>query len=275
MAEDSAAERLSPELMREIVYHLIHDWVVSESADRHMNWTFKEWKLTHDAASYAAVSRSWQDIVEHETFAALRLDTHRLSQLNSIVRSPRRRGYVRKIQLDAVLPTYTGESLKLIENDNDKLQNNIALQATVEAFFNSMSSWVVDETWPEGLELSLNAYSRSDEEKSSEAETWRRWPQWGSIWSRRYENSVLELTHKARAQQLPSVQVVTKLSMDNMTKGRRISGNAVAMILAKLPRARIVSIDWWDAHRDQRLRDGESTQTKRTKIFQVVCVLTD
>ncbi|KAK9425354.1 putative f-box domain protein [Seiridium unicorne] len=253
MAETSG--NLPPELMRDVIYHLIHGWVDSSTADRHMNWTFREWGLTHDATRYAAVNRCWQDVIERETFSVLRLDAPRLLQLNSIVHCQRRRSYVQKIHLEVVLPAYaTSAAANLVETDQEKEQNNTVLQATTEAFFSALGSWTVEETCANGLELVLDACSVSDEGKAGEAAMAQRRGNWHNLWDRRYSESVLELRSRDLLRRLPSVQVITQMSLKSETTSRRISGATVATILAKLPRAVDISLELQNASYDARRR---------------------
>ncbi|KAM0814062.1 putative f-box domain protein [Seiridium cardinale] len=253
MAESSG--NLPPELMRDVIYHLIHDWVDSSTADRHMNWTFREWGLTHDATRYAAVNRCWQDVIERETFSVLRLDAPRLLQLNSIVHCQRRRSYVQKIHLEVVLPAYaTSAAANLVETDQEKEQNNTVLQATTEAFFSALGSWTVEETCSNGLELVLDAYSVSDEGKAGEAAMAQRRGNWHNLWDRRYSESVLELRSRDLVRCLPSVQVITQMSLKSETTSRRISGATVATILAKLPRTADISLELQNASYNARRR---------------------
>ncbi|KAK6065243.1 hypothetical protein SCUP515_11299 [Seiridium cupressi] len=257
MAETSG--NLPIELMRDVIYHVIHDWVDSSTADRHMNWTFREWGLTHDATRYAAVNRCWQDVIERETFSVLRLDAPRLLQLNSIVHCQRRRSYVQKIHLEVVLPAYaTSAAANLVETDQEKEQNNTVLQATTEAFFSALGSWTVEETCANGLELILDACSVSDEGKAGEAAMARRLGNWHNLWDRRYSESVLELRSRDLLRRLPSVQVITQMSLKSETTSRHISGATVATILAKLPRAADISLELQNASYDARRRAEKS-----------------
>ncbi|KAM0264503.1 hypothetical protein ACHAQJ_000694 [Trichoderma viride] len=233
---------LVPDVVQRIIYFLIHGWDNPESY-------FKRWTHLPDAGQYASVSLFWQDTIERKTFAELHLDLDRLSQLNSIV-TPRRRGYVRTIQLNIALP-FPGPRRRP-ETENEKLRNNGALQATLEAFLRSLSQWDANEVHKGGgVTLSLNAPILADVGPHSPSSHLR-----GSQWKRRYEGSVLELTYPERIMQLAPVMAITKLERKYPPNfGRYISPVAMCALLAKLPTVKHAGIDWWKGLQFLRMRN--------------------
>ncbi|KAK4062938.1 hypothetical protein Trihar35433_8733 [Trichoderma harzianum] len=130
MAPIMATVILAPEIIHNIIYFLIHDYVVLLDDD--------SWGLVPGYGRYAAVSRIWQYEIERETFASLRLDLDRLLQANFIV-THRRRRLVRTIKLDVALPM--PGPVESPETEEEKLRNNRRLQVTFEAFMRFMSPW--------------------------------------------------------------------------------------------------------------------------------------
>lgn len=224
---------LTPEIIQRIIYFLTHDSL--------------HYRLP-DAGQYAVVSPFWQDRIERETFAALYLDLERLSEINSIVTS-RRRGYVRTILLEIVLP-WPGPRQNP-EKDKEKLRNNRALQATFEAFLQSLSQWGADEVHQGGIELRI--FAPLPVEKRAESPSWG---ERGYMWRRRYAGSVLELTDPARIAQYSPVVAISGIEMERVFEDRHISAVAVLTLLAKLPAAKRVFVNWWKWRRFSRMRNG-------------------
>ncbi|KAL7903934.1 hypothetical protein GGI35DRAFT_464750 [Trichoderma velutinum] len=227
---------LTPEIIQRIIYFFIHDR------------TRYGHPLHQDAGEYAAVSPLWQDAIERETFATLYLDLERLSEINSIV-TARRRGYVRNILLEIVLP-WPGPRQNP-EKDKEKLRNNRALQATFEAFLQSLSQWIAEELHPGGVKLRI--FAPLPVEKRLDSPSWDG--ERGPMWNRRYAGSVLELTDPARIAQYSPVVAISEIMIDRPTRGdRHISAVAICTLLAKLPAAKRVSVNWWKWRRFSSMR---------------------
>ncbi|KAL6697247.1 hypothetical protein J3F84DRAFT_368412 [Trichoderma pleuroticola] len=232
-----APANLTPELIQRIIYFLIYDW------------TRPGYPLCEDVGNYAAVGPFWQDTIERETFATLYLDLERLSEVNSVVTSRRRR-YVREILLEVVLP-WPGPRQNP-EKDKEKLRNNRALQATFEAFLQSLSQWAADELHRDGIALRIFAPLPVEKRLDSPSWGWER----GPMWKRRYAGSVLELTDPARIAQHSPVVAITDIKMDEPRfEDRHISAVAICTLLAKLPAAKRISVDWWKWRRFSGMRN--------------------
>ncbi|KAL6824532.1 hypothetical protein J3E69DRAFT_336945 [Trichoderma sp. SZMC 28015] len=217
-----------PEIFQQIISYLIHD------PDR-------DYPLSH----YASVSRVWQNEIEPLTFGFLRLDLQRLLQLNSIV-TARRRAYVRHIRLRVKLPKPEPWSWKYKETADEKLRNNQAFQAVLEAFLQSLSQWDVAEGHKDGVEVTFFVPLHR-KGRDHPLEQWRV----------RYIKSVLEMTDPGRIARLPSAATITKLKIpDDEDQERLISVVAVCALLAKLPAAtENVWLHWWKADRFARMRN--------------------
>lgn len=237
---------LPAEITQRIIHLLVFDWV------QLIPGTIPVARLTHDAGRYAAVSRAWQDVVERETFADLRLDLGRLARLRDIA-SPRRRGYVRTIRLDAVLPR--AGSLGKPESDGEALRNDAALQATFEAFLQTLSQWSAAEMHPAGIALSVDAWAPVDLGDGVFGPEYR--DRWAEARRRRHEDSALELTDPESIWGQPKVEGIVSLKNSARNGKRRIAAAAMCSLLARLPAARTVSFEWWHDQEDDRMRSGE------------------
>ncbi|OPB45692.1 hypothetical protein A0O28_0092580 [Trichoderma guizhouense] len=217
-----------PEIFQQIISYLIHD------PDR-----------DHPLSHYASVSRVWQNEIEPLTFGFLRLDLQRLLQLNSIV-TARRRAYVRHIRLRVKLPKPEPWSWKYKETADEKLRNNQAFQAVLEAFLQSLSQWDVAEGHKDGVEVTFFVPLHR-KGRDHPLEQWRV----------RYIKSVLEMADPGRIARLPSAATITKLKIPEYEdRERLISVVAVCALLAKLPAAtENVWLHWWKADRFARMRN--------------------
>ncbi|KAK4061369.1 hypothetical protein Trihar35433_9696 [Trichoderma harzianum] len=212
----------------------------------------------HRLSHYASVSRVWQNEIEPLTFGFLRLDLQSLLQLNSIV-TARRRAYVRHIRLRVKLPDPEPGSWERKETADEKLRNNQAFQAVLEAFLQSLSQWDAAEGHKDGVEVTFFVplppedpppWLRSLREQGCDMPL--------EQWEVRYKKSVLEMTDPGRIAQLPSAATITKLIIpDNPSRQRLISVVAVCALLAKLPAAtKKMHLNWWKADRHARMRNG-------------------
>lgn len=229
-----------PEIFQRIISYLIDD------PDR-----------GHRLSHYASVSRVWQNEIEPLTFGFLRLDLQRLLQLNSIV-TARRRAYVRHIRLRVNLPDPEPGSWERKETADEKVRNNQAFQAALEAFLQSLSQWDAAEGHKDGVEVTFFVplppedpppWLRSLREQGCDMPL--------EQWEVRYKKSVLEMTDPGRIARLPSAATITKLKIpDDPSRERLISVVAVCALLAKLPAAtKKMHLNWWKADRHARMRN--------------------
>ncbi|UKZ78672.1 hypothetical protein TrVFT333_006418 [Trichoderma virens FT-333] len=246
---------LAPEIIGRIIFFLTHF--------NPPGYIPNDWRLLPDAGQYACVSRFWQDEIEQETFATLRLNLPRLSRLNSIM-TPRRRRFVRRFNLFIRLPAPGPRDDP--ETDDERLRNNQALQATLEAFLLTLSQWTAAEVHQDGIKLYYFANLPREERPPSPMPQPRV-----SAWVHRYKKSVLELTDPERIAQLPPVIAITELMMNQRPlHQRRMSVVAISSLLAKLPAAKFVQLDWWKAVRFARMRNGNSgIKDLANTLFQI------
>ncbi|KAK5988204.1 hypothetical protein PT974_12344 [Cladobotryum mycophilum] len=243
---------LIPEITQRIIYFLIYGLFKPPGLDAFMFPYSERWGLLPGAGRYAVVNRMWQDVIERKTFANLRLDLGRLSQVTSII-TPRRRRYVRTIRLDVVLPR--PGPLRSPETDAERLRNNRVLQATFEAFMQPLSQWNAAEVHHEGVKLSFEAFAPGDplhdEERPHSPRRWLR----RAAWARKNAKSVLELTDPERIAQYPPVVAIVEVAGKPTSLGRHISPVAICVLLARLPAAKRATVHWWNFWRFSRMRN--------------------
>ncbi|KAI1866326.1 uncharacterized protein JN550_007714 [Neoarthrinium moseri] len=89
----------------------------------------------------AAVSRQWQQHVERQSFALIRLNADRASEAKEIL-TPARQTYVRHINMEALLPEYDDSKLfGCRETDEEQQQNNRAFTRAIIALFDCLNRW--------------------------------------------------------------------------------------------------------------------------------------
>ncbi|KAI0127169.1 hypothetical protein BJ170DRAFT_722234 [Xylariales sp. AK1849] len=225
------------EIMQDIVWCLIYGWR-RRAASRFLGPSTTSWGLTTDASQYAAVCKSWQEIVERETFSTLNLNVSRLHQLNDIV-DTRRRPYVRLFHVNIVLSAAWG----VVENGVDKRQDNAAFVATLQTFLDKLRFWTPDQTCPDGIQVVLNAGSPSHDVPYD----WNVLKQQPETWEKRYTASLLAL---ARLSLPPRVDAVSEMETSHTVYGRCLSGAAICAVLSCLANAKKVSVMPWEDETD-------------------------
>lgn len=251
-----------PEIIQHIVYYLTHDWIGlnGPSETPPLFGTFRSWGRIGGAARYATVHNTWQDAVERETFAELRLDLGRLAEADAILNGvPRRQKYVRTIRLNVVLLPRRLDIAQRphIETADERNRNNRTLQDTFEAFLSTLNHWAPGPP----VKLHLDAFALTDQGYRVEAEAPSARAH-GAV----YYHSPLELKDPERVLRLGPVSIVTEIDMErNRLIGRPLSVAAVCTLVARLPAARNVSINWWDARGNSKMRSGRSTRVQHGK----------
>jgi hypothetical protein len=201
-------------------------------------------------------------MVERLTFRNLRLDCVRLADVDRVV-CPRRRAYVRTVDLDVELELYGAEVYGHFETAEEKERNSSIFSETLRLFFDVFSQWtpVRNGHARAGVSLCITAFSPSDVSSCGEAEMERRNQDFNNrdIFSDRYIHSILQLLQAAA--ELPVVERVSELISG---KERHVSAPAWASIINSLPNAKTIDINFWENERKdlelrRRLRDGKST----------------
>ncbi|KAK4081241.1 uncharacterized protein Triagg1_2773 [Trichoderma aggressivum f. europaeum] len=226
---------LAPEIIHNIIYFLTHDYLVPIDDE--------SWGVIRGCGRYAAVSRTWQDEIERETFASLRLDLDGLLQANFIV-TPRRRRFVRTIKLDVALPM--SGPVGSPETDEEKLRNNCSLQVTFEAFLRLMGSWEATDVHQAGVKLYVDT-SMPDDAFNRRPVTPQSRKRQAKL-ERRRASSLVELTDPDRIAQYPPVIAITEYKGNSSDLNIHISAAATCVLLAKLPAVKGAFIDWWRYH---------------------------
>ncbi|KAI0010557.1 hypothetical protein F4779DRAFT_639190 [Xylariaceae sp. FL0662B] len=222
-------------------------WGVDPDENPPLFGTFRGWGRTAGRARYATVDKAWQHAVERETFTELRLDLRRLAEADTILNGvPRRQKYVRTIRLNVVLPR-PDPALPPIKTTDERKQNDGALQDTFEAFLSTLNHWTPGPP----VKLYLDAFAPADKGYREEVKA----PS-ARVHGAMY-HSPLELQDPERVLRRGPVNIVTEVDMGrNRLIGRRISGAAVCALVARLPAAKKVSINWWDARGHPNVRSA-------------------
>ncbi|KAI1409696.1 hypothetical protein F5Y13DRAFT_169281 [Hypoxylon sp. FL1857] len=223
------------EIIQGIVYYLTHDWI-GPNGENPPLFGFRSWGPIRGAARYATVNKAWQVAVERETFAELHLDHGRLIEADAILNwVPRRHKYVRTIRLNVVLPR-SDSAPPHVESAEERKQRNRALQRTFEAFVSTLSHWTPGPP----VKLCLDAFALTNKGDREE--------ELPSVRARRAMFHLpLELEDPERLLRHGPVNVITEVDMErNRLIGKRISAAAVCTLVARLPAAKKVSINWWD-----------------------------
>lgn len=253
-----------PEIIQRIVYYLTHDWVGPNGPENPpVSGTIRSWGRIGGGARYATIDRTWQEAVEHETFAELRLDIWRLAEAEAVLNGvPRRQKYVRVIRLDVVLPPRPATAPLRIETADERKQNNRALQHAFEAFLSLLSRWTPGPP----VKLDLEAFAMTNEGGREAV---------GLPAGYSTPHSPLELEDPERIMRCRPVNVITELNMGrNRLFGRPFSGAAIVVLLARLPAAKEISmspISCWDSRGDSKIRNGKSHRVHYSRGFEEAC----
>lgn len=223
-----------------------------------------------DAARYACVCREWREEVERLTFRNLRLDRTRLADVGRVV-CPRRRAYVRTVDLDVELESYDAEVYGDFETAEEGERNSAIFSETLRLFFNVFNRWTPEpganggyNNDRAGISLYITAFSPSDISRCSAVQIERRNQDFNhrDIFGDRYIHSILQLVRPANAavEELPAVKSVSELISG---KERHISAAAWASIINSLPNVKKIDFDLWenekkDVELRKRLRDGKA-----------------
>lgn len=229
-----------------------------------------------DTAQYASVCSEWREEVERLTFRNLRLNRARLADVDRVM-CPRRRPYVRTVDLDVELESYSAEVYGDFETAEEGKRNSAIFSETLRLFFNVFNQWTpepgANNDYSDdraGISLYITAFSPSDVSHCGEAEMeWRKQDfRHRDIFGDRYIHSILQLVQRvdtaadaaAAAEELPVVKSVSELISG---RKRHISPAAWASIINGLPNAKNIDIDFWENEKKdielrKQLRDGKT-----------------
>ena len=205
-------ESLSQEILELIIPHLFETPPIK-------NPTPGDPKPVLNVAQYATISRKWQNAVERFTMADIKKYSTDLDMFRQVFSSPQRRNFLRKLDYEIDLPTYSKNRIFCIERRREIKANNEAFSRGVTDFFDVISSWRT-----QGINLTLGASSLMD--------YGRRPPELDSglsheRWS--FEDNYLTLDEVSLSQS-PSIEA---LSIANGT--RYLHPSAIGKIIASLP----------------------------------------
>jgi hypothetical protein len=216
-------------------------------------------------AVYSTVCREWQTVIERSTFSMLRLNPSKLDDFERIVAGSRR-SYVRTIQLDVILESYSVEARTRVENDEDRRRNDEIFTQMMDRTFKILHTWSEDKVAVHGIALSMCAFSWDDiaAKPYQETQDRRRARALGSrdIHDRRFERSYVGFVDENNdepGEQLETVSRVTNLKVGCGwgVRYRYISPFASTVIASKLPHLHDLELWLWDNEKkDAVLREG-------------------
>ncbi len=108
---------------------------------------------------YACISRQWQHVVEAHTFRTINLSSDDLDQFSETYSNVRRRGYLKSIEYDVLLPSYSQGRFSRFETTKEKEENDRIFERGVRGLFEVLNGWE-ESCGP--LSLRLGAYSPVD-----------------------------------------------------------------------------------------------------------------
>ncbi|KAH9884829.1 hypothetical protein F4778DRAFT_521156 [Xylariomycetidae sp. FL2044] len=109
----------------------------------------------------AAVSKSWQDLVERYTSRGSQLTFELMDDATRILQPPRRK-FVRKLAFSITLDSYDEKQSATPESRQEQETNQWVFSRDIAALFRYLSTWNSTETFNGGIELSLSASSPGD-----------------------------------------------------------------------------------------------------------------
>lgn len=196
---------------------------------------------------YAAVSRDWQPHVEMGTFRTLRLDQDRIKEAWKIV-TPRRREYVREVQMHVILPGYNPQDVPdSHETADEQAGNNHVFTDAITSLFEILASWTPTAAEKEEIRgkicLRLRAYSHDDDRPTRLFTAHRL--------SRRWRRSHLDFVKHASFE-LPALPIISSFYYHECDRQRAPSARTYSEIAARLPNLR--SLSWWFPDSDSDLQ---------------------
>ena len=208
--------------------------------------------------AYAAISRSWQDLIERQTFREIIVRSTEIDHFSRIVVN-RRRKLLRRLELKVILPTYTDKACAKFETEKDKQSNNQVFTTAIKDLLALLRSWH-DEFQTTGnrtdapIEQSLrfcigDCYAPKDDQYRGWEEYEQDLSEWvldrrADLFRHRYESSLLRLESLEGIQEIPQIT-----SFHKSPSHRNIEPRSFAMIASKFPN--LDSIRW-------RLKDDEN-----------------
>jgi hypothetical protein len=207
--------------------------------------------------SYATISRSWQHVIECQTFRDITVKSIEIDHFSRIVANHRRK-LLRRLELNVILPTYTDKACAKFETEQDKQSNNQVFTKAIKDFLALLRSWHdefqttrnhSDAPIEQSLRLCIgDCYSPKDcryrgwekyQEDYHEWEFGRR----HDLFQHRYESSLLQLESIEGIQEIPQIS-----SFHKSPSNRNIEPRSLGIIASKFPN--LDSFCW-------RLKDNE------------------
>ncbi|KAK4152974.1 hypothetical protein C8A00DRAFT_34306 [Chaetomidium leptoderma] len=241
---------LSQEIISKIIF-----LVIDQDPSDH------DWPVGKQNGCLAAVSRTWQAVVEMRTFRNITLRQHDLAEaarIITLVRQP----LVHTVNIDIQLDDYNEGTRWRVESPAEQQRNSEVYTAAVRGVFNLIQGWE-KPSYGDGLDLKLHVWSPSDINRLSPeaAEDMVRRLPFSPL--RRYEGSVIRFLEGADA--LPGLKHVVDLEIQQFPvrswQGRElyraVDPASASLIISKctnLRRLKLHLMDWPRGALEERKR---------------------
>lgn len=207
--------------------------------------------------AYAAISRSWQDVIERQTFREIIVKSTEIDYFSRIMAN-RRRKIVSRLELNVILPTYTDKACAKYETEKDKQSNNRVFTNAIKDLLALLRSWHdesqttrnrSDAPIEQSLRLCIgDCYAPMDShyrgwEKYEQDLLEREFERRDDLFEQRYGSSLLQLESIEGIQEIPQIT-----SFHRSPSHRHIEPRSLAMLASKFPN--LDSFRW-------RLEDNE------------------
>ena len=213
---------------------------------------------------YAPISRSWQYAIEIHTFREVWVKSTELEWFSRIMGKHRRK-FLRRINFDIILPTYTDMACTKFETEQDRQTNSQVFTQAIKGLLALIRSWHDDfqsarNDDPASVEQSMCLSIRSCYSPKDDAYTgWEKkrmlcndedCSRHHDLFEHRYEASLLQLLSIEEIQEIPQISSFFR------SHGRRgIEPRSLAILASKFPN--LDTFRWGlddDEKRDPHLR---------------------
>jgi len=199
--------------------------------------------------NYATISRSWQLAIEHVTFMEITIKSTDLPFFMTLIRpgQEHRRGLLKHITFEVVLPSYSYEDHGRRESRRDKAANNEAFSTAIHCLFKSLQKLENQTNKKMSIverQLSIcRVFSPSDRVRGMIPLNALKSRGIREIFEQRYENSYLKL---GQPNDLPILLEFRKLYLRNSE--RKVEPASHIALAAKMPNLECLVLPYVDEY---------------------------
>ena len=221
-----------------------------------------------ELAQYATVNREWQTLVEEQSWATLRVKTGTpldLTEFEKATGHPRRRSYIRNIELIVGLEPYDEAARAHFETEAEHDRNNQIFSKAIQSMLQILAKWPANHP---GISLSIQAQSPSDlvacpnrlrRKKAARADRTT------DLLNRRFERNYHRLDDQFESQVEP-LKLVHTLTVEGLSDRRQIDAVSCARLASRFPRLHTLNLSLNDTcKRDKALR-----KSNRNGIYNIL-----